>query len=305
MTQHERRTHALLRPGVAIPFLLVALIWGSTWLVIKDQLDAAPTSWSVTYRFVIAAAAMFVLAARQGRGFAMTAGGHLMAFGIGITQFFFNFNFVYRAEIHLTSGVVAVLFALLMLPNAILGRIFLGAEITGRFLIGTGIALIGIVLLLVNESLTMPAGTSIYLGLLFAFSGLLSASTANILQATDTARKRPMLVLLAWAMFWGALFDGTFAWAISGPPVFPADAQYWAGVAYLGLIGSVVAFPLYFNLIRDLGPGRAAYNGVLVPVVAMALSTAFEGFLWSSLAIAGAVIAVLGLIVALRGRQID
>lgn len=304
MSLHHRAKHVLLRPDVAIPFVLVALIWGSTWYVIKDQLDAAPPSWSVAYRFGIATLAMFLIAARQGRGFTMTMGGHLFAFFIGITQFFFNFNFVYRAELHVTSGVVAVLFALLMLPNALLGRIFLGSPISGRFIVGTMVALIGIIMLLAHESMSMPPGTSIQLGVLFTVLGILSASAANVLQASETAKKRPMFLLLAWAMFWGTLFDITFAWAVSGPPVFPAEPTYWAGVAYLALIGSVVTFPLYFKLIRDLGPGRAAYNGVMVPVVAMAISTLLEGYVWSGLAVAGSVVAMIGLLIALRGREI-
>ncbi|GAA0265295.1 EamA family transporter [Alteraurantiacibacter aestuarii] len=302
---HHRRRHALLRPEVAIPFLLVALIWGSTWLVIKDQLGAAPPSWSVAYRFAIATAGMALLAARQGTGFRMTASGHLFALGIGLSQFFGNFNFVYRAELHLTSGIVAVLFALLMVPNALLGRVFLGVTVTGRFLIGTVIALGGITLLLAHESMAMDPGTSIELGLVFTVLGILAASIANVMQASETARKQPIVLLLAWAMAWGTLFDITLAWSVSGPPVIPVEPRYWAGVAYLGLIGSVVTFPLYFKLIRDLGPGRAAYNGVLVPVVAMALSTVFENYQWSRLAIAGAVLALLGMLVALRGRQID
>ena len=93
-----------------------------------------------------------------------------------------------------------------------------------------------------------------------------------------------------------------FAWLTAGPPVFPASARYWGGVAYLAILGSVVTFPLYFRLIRDLGPGRAAYNGVLVPVVAMALSTLLEGYRWSALAVFGAVLALAGMVVALRGR---
>lgn len=296
--------HALLRPGIALPFVLVALIWGSTWFVIRDGLEAAPPSWSVAYRFGIAAIAMFILAARLGRGFTMTAGGHLMAFLIGITQFFFNFNFVYRAELYITSGIVAVLFALLMVPNALLGRIFLGQRISWRFILGTAIAMAGIALLLLHETLQAPLGTQVGLGVTLAVLGILSASAANVMQASETARRRPILILLAWALAWGTLFDVVFAWAVSGPPVFPADTRYWAGVVYLAIIGSVVTFPLYFRLIRDLGPGRAAYNGVAVPVVAMAISTVLEGYQWSAIAIGGAVLAMLGLMVALRGRNL-
>ena len=299
----QDRRHALLRPGILLPFLLVALIWGSTWFVIKDQLAAAPPSWSVAYRFGIACGAMFVLASFGGSGFRMTFQGHLLAVAIGLTQFFLNFNLVYQAELYLTSGIVAVLFALLMLPNALLGAVFLGQRITPRFLIGTVVALGGIALLLVHEANEAPPAGQVGLGIALTVLGILSASTANVLQASDIARKRPLLVLLAWAMLWGTLADVSLAWAVAGPPVFPDSPRYWGGVAYLAIVGSVVTFPLYFNLIRDLGPGRAAYNGVLVPVVAMAISTLLEGYRWSGLAIGGGILAMIGLVVALRGRN--
>ena len=296
--------HALLRPGVAIPFLLVALIWGSTWFVIQDQLAAAPPSWSVAYRFGIAAIAMFALAARAPGGLAMPPREQLMAAGIGLAQFCLNFNFVYRAEQYVTSGIVAVLFGLLMVPNAILARLFLGVPIAPRFVMGTLVALGGIALLLAHEFLEAQVGGKVALGIGLTALGLLSASTANVLQASERAKRRPLTVLLAWAMLWGTVIDAGFALAMDGAPVLPADARYWAGVLYLALIGSVVTFPLYFGLIRDIGPGRAAYNGVMTPIVAMALSTLFEGYVWSGLAVAGAVLAMAGLLVALRGRTV-
>ena len=302
MTGPDRR-HALLRPGILLPFLLVALIWGSTWFVIKDQLAAAPPSWSVAYRFAIACAGMFVLAAFGGGVLRMNVRGHLLAIGIGLTLFFLNFNLVYQAELYLTSGIVAVLFALLMLPNALLGAIFLGQRLTPRFLLGTLIALAGIALLLLHEANEAPPSGQVGLGIALTALGILSASAANVLQASETARKRPLLVLIAWSMLWGTLAGGALGWAIAGPPVFPDSARYWGGVAYLAIIGSVVTFPLYFRLIRDLGPGRAAYNGVLVPVVAMGISTVLEGYVWSGLAIAGGMLAMLGMVIALRGRN--
>ena len=298
--------HALLRPGIALPFLLVALIWGSTWLVIKDQLAAAPPSWSVTYRFAMAAVGMFALAAlrKDRRGFSMTLGGHIMAMVIGLSQFFLNFNFVYRAELHLTSGIVAVLYGLLLVPNALFGRLFIGVPVTARFLLGSLVGLVGIALLLKHEADIATLDDKVWLGVFYAGLGLLCASVANVLQATKTASRRPLLILLAWALLWGALADAAFAWMVAGPPVFPASLRYWGAVSYLGLIGSVVTFPLYFNLIRVLGPGRAAYNGVVVPVVAMALSTLFEGYQWSLLAAAGAALALAGMFVALRAKNV-
>lgn len=299
----HRPPHALLRPEIALPFLLVALIWGSTWLVIKDGLAAAPPSWSVTYRFAIAAAGMAVLALIRRDSFRMTAGAHVIALAIGFTQFFANFNFVYRAELHITSGIVAVLFGLLMVPNAILARIFLKQHVTPGFFVGGLIGLAGIAALLVNEASAAPVGGDVALGVAFTAIAILAASCANIATATRIAQGVSLVVLLTWAMLWGTVLDAGLAWSIDGPPVFPTTLRYWSGVAYLGLIGSVLAFPLYYTLVRKLGPGRAAYNGVVVPVVAMALSTVFEDYRWSWLAVAGGALALGGMVIALRARN--
>ena len=302
MSSADDSRHPLLRPEIALPFLLVALIWGSTWYAIKDQLADAPPSWSVTYRFAIASAGMFMLAAFGGKGFGLTRAGHWLALAVGFTQFFLNYNLVYEAELHLTSGVVAVFYGLLMLPNALLARVFLSQPVTARFLIGSLIGLAGIALLLVHEAREAPPTGMVGYGVLLTAIGLLAASAANVLQAAPAVRKDSLVVLLAWAMLWGTGFDAAYAWLTAGPPVFPESARYWGGVAYLAILGSVVTFPLYFRLIREIGPGRAAYNGALVPVVAMGLSTLFEGYRWSALAAFGAVLALAGMVVALRGR---
>lgn len=290
-------------PRILGPFALVALIWGSTWLVIKDQIGSVPASWSVTWRFTVAAAGVLVLALARRESLRLDRRGHRLAMLLGLLQFVCNFQFVYRAEQHITSGIVAVLFALLLVPNALFARIFLGQPLTRGFLAGSAIAIAGIALLLLHEVRTAPVGDEALLGVLFAFCGILSASSANVLQASETARTRPMLAVLFWAMAWGVAIDAAFAWTVYGPPRIDMRPGYLLGIAYLGVMGSVVTFPLYFQLVRELGPGRAAYNGVLVPVVAMLLSTLFEGYRWSALAVAGAVLAIAGLIVALRARN--
>jgi drug/metabolite transporter (DMT)-like permease len=132
---------------------------------------------------------------------------------------------------------------------------------------------------------------------------MMSASVANVLQATEAARRQQVVPMIAWAMILGTLVNAVFSWIVSGPPVLDPRPQYLAGIAYLAIVGSVVTFPLYFGLIRNMGAGRAAYNGVAVPVVAMALSTLFEGYRWEALAIGGAVLAMTGLLIALsRGK---
>jgi drug/metabolite transporter (DMT)-like permease len=222
--------------------------------------------------------------------------------------FSLNFQFVYRSEQYLTSGLVAVLFALLLVPNTVFARIFLGQRITRGFLLGTLIAMVGIALLMLHEyrlalAQNSAMGTNVLIGGAMVMTALLFASVGNVVQASTFARGQPVPTLLAWAMLIGACVDAVIAWFLSGPPRFDWNFGYAGGVAYLAIIGSVVTFPMYNGLLRALGPGRAAYNGVLVPVVAMLLSTAFESYHWSVLASSGAALAMIGLVVALRARN--
>ena len=288
-------------------FVVTALVWGSTWLVIKGQIGPVPPSWSVTWRFAGAALGMFALGLVRGDirlGALVPERPVLIHAGlIGVSLFCANFQFVYRAESHLTSGLVAVVFALLLLPNAVFSRIFLGTPVSRGFLLGSLIALGGIVLLMIREYHAAPAGSDVPLGAAMTGLALLCASTGNVLQAAQVVRRVPAAMLLAWAFLIGAVVDFGVAWVLSGPPVFDWSPVYMGSVAYLALIGSVLTFPLYNLLLREMGPGRAAYNGVVVPVVAMLLSTAFEGYRWTGLNLGGAGLALIGLVVALRSRK--
>jgi drug/metabolite transporter (DMT)-like permease len=293
-----------LTPRILLPFFGVSLVWGSTWLVIRDQLGVVPAPWSVCYRFTVAAIGMFILAALMRQPLKLERAGFKWAALLGMMQFTFNFNFVYVAEHYITSGLVAVLFALLIIPNALLARWWLEIRSTRAFWLGSVIATAGIGLLILREYRANPVGgTSILIGTGFTLCAVASASVSNVVQANDAMKRLPVVPLLAWAMLIGAVFDAAYAWTLHGPPVVEMRASYLGGLLYLGIVGSVLTFPLYFNLIRSIGPGKAAYTSVLIPVIAMILSTLFEGYRWSTLAAAGAVCAMVGLVVAMKARK--
>lgn len=288
---------------VLVPFMLTGTIWGSTWFVITGQIDGVPAAWSVFYRFALATPALFLLAVLMKRRLGLTRPEHLLALGVGIAQFSGNFLFVYHSELHITSGIVAVMFALLMVPNAVFGRIFLGEKVQGGFLLGSGVAIVGVSLLLIHEWNAAPLGGSVGVGIALAIGGMIAASIANVVQANPTGRAVPMVSLLAWAMLYGTLFDLGFAALTAGPPPFPARPEYWGGIVYLALIGSVITFPLHYNLVREIGAGRTAYNGIVTVCVAMLLSTLFENYRWTALTAGGAALALLGMLLALKARR--
>jgi drug/metabolite transporter (DMT)-like permease len=297
-----------LDAAILIPFIVFTLIWSSTWLVIRDQLGgsapAVSPHWSVTYRFVIASIAMMLLTKVRGERLWPGKDALLPAAVIGVTQFCINFNCVYLAERHITSGVVATFFALLLIPNAILARIFLGHRVNRSFVIGSAIAVAGIALLFANEfQLGRSDPRGLVVGLPLTLLGMLGASAANVYQAVDRAKRFPLTPLLAWSMMIGVVLDAMIAFSTAGPPTFDMRPSYVAGLLYLALAASALAFSLYFPVVRKIGPAKAAYSSVLVPIFAMSLSTLFEGYRWSSTAIVGALLALAGMLVALSERR--
>lgn len=293
-----------VRAHVLVPFVIITLIWGSTWLVIRDQLGVVPASWSVTYRFATASIAMFVYAAVTRAPLRIARDGWPLIVLVGLAQFVINFNLVYRAEAYIASGLVAVVFALLLVPNAIFARIFLHQGLSRPFMLGSLVALGGIGLLFAHElKLDGADRNAVMLGIGLTLLAVVSASIANVAQATKRAARIPVAALVVWSMVVGTIANGAIALATAGPPVFDTRPGYIAGVLYLGVAASAVAFLLYYRIIREIGAARAAYSSVLIPIIAMALSTVFEGYRWSVTAALGGVLTLAGLIVALSARK--
>jgi drug/metabolite transporter (DMT)-like permease len=294
----------MLRSRVLIPFIIATIIWGTTWIVIRDQLGPVPPTWSIVYRFGAGALAMFIYAALTKSPFQIGRQGHVFAAIFGFAQFVLNFNFVYRAEAFITSGLVAVLFAMLLVPNALLGRVFLKQPLSGRFLLGSLVAVIGVGMLIAQEIRADTASASAtLLGVVFTLLGVLSASVANIMQGTARGKALPMASTLAWGMLWGTGMNAVLAFALTGAPVMEWTPAYIGGVIYLGVFASAIAFTCYFSVIRSVGPARAAYSSVLTPILAMIISTVVEDYRWSWLAAAGGVVALAGLLIALSARR--
>ena len=300
------RQPSFFAPRVLFPFLIVTLIWGSTWFVVRGQIAEVPPSWSVTYRFLFAGILMLGIAMFSGHRIRFTR--HELAYAalVGGLQFTFNFNLVYEAEHHITSGLVAVIFALLVLPNAILGRIFLGNRFSRRFMGGSLLAMVGIALLFAHEVRTDPSSADeTLLGVGLTIAAVLTASVPNVMQASARARALPMTSLLGWSMLFGTAANAIWSWLTVGPPVIGHSLGYFLGLAYLVVAASALTFTLYFNLIRDIGPAKAGFSNVLIPVIAMGISTVFEGYRWAPLTVVGGVIVVIGMVIALAPTRAD
>ncbi|AAV89970.1 EamA/RhaT family transporter [Zymomonas mobilis subsp. mobilis ZM4 = ATCC 31821] len=305
MNEAERESQPeskLTSPKVFLPFLLVILIWSTTWIVIRDQLHSVPANWSICYRFFVAGLLMMLFCRIKGYKLALDRGNQFFCITVGLLLISVDYGFLYAAEKHITSGLVAVVFALIIIPNSFFARVFLGKKSSPYFILGAVLAGIGLGLLFRSQLAYLPDRTEMKLGLGMSLLAVLATSLGEILLSTPRGKSQPMPVFLAWSMLWGSLGIGSAAFFLDGAPVIGGIA-YLGGLLYLTLFASVLAFVLYFYVLHIIGPDMAAYAHVLSPVLAMVISTLYENYIWSSSAIAGSIMVLAGLLLAMKSQK--
>jgi drug/metabolite transporter (DMT)-like permease len=286
----------------AILFAIATAIWGSTWLAIKFQLGIVPPEASVAYRFALAAVILAAWCYARGRSLRFPARTHAWIAAQGATFFGLNYVGVYVAERYVTSGLVAVVFSTIVFMTPIGTRIAFGTPIAPRVAIGATLGVAGVALLFLPELRAAGEGGDAALGIAFAFGATLIAAIGNLITMRLQRDNVPVFTGTAWGMAYGALTAALVAtlWGIEW--TFDASRPYIASLAYLALFGSVVAFGAYFLLLKRVGAGPASFVGVSTPVLAMLLSTVFEGYQWTWVAIVGVVLAIAGNLLALRAK---
>ncbi len=283
-------------------YLITTLIWGSTWLVIKFQLGLVPPVVSVAWRFGLAALMLAVYALWRGRTLRFTRRDHAWIALQGLLLFGLNYIGVYLSEQYLTSGLVAVVFSLVVFLNAIGMRVCFGLPIRPIAIVAASLGVAGVALIFGRELLTVSGGGNELRGLLIALGATLVASLGNLVATRNHRRGMPVLQLNAWSMFYGALFVLGIALASRQPLLFELSWPYVASLLYLALFGSALAFGAYLTLMGRIGADRAAYTAVAIPIVALLLSTVFEQLRWHVETFIGVTACAGGIALALRRR---
>jgi drug/metabolite transporter (DMT)-like permease len=277
----------------ALLFLSTVLIWGSTWIAITWQVGPVPVLVSVFYRFASAAVILLLVLAVLRR--LPVPGWRHQPFILGQALCLFSFNFIcfYHAAAYLPSGLVSVIFSLATLYNTVNARLFFGDRISARTLLAALLGVSGVLLLFGQDVFVRFDGGTLK-GLGLAALGTLFFSLGNMASRRNSAAGIAPLTANAWGMAYGAVVLLGLIGVTGTPVVAPPDGRYLAALLYLSVIGSVVGFTTYLMLVLRIGSSRAAYTTVLFPVVALSLSTIFEGYHWNVAALAGLGLTLLG-----------
>lgn len=284
-------------------YTLTVLIWGSTWLGIKFQLGTVEPVLSVAYRFTLATLILFLWCLARRLPLRFSRSEHLFIALQGVLLFALNYLLFYLAELQITSGLAAVVFSTIVVMNLLNGRLFLGTPVELKVLLGGALGMVGLVLLFWPEMAAVNFSGPVLTGLLLSFAATYLASLGNIISARNQRLRLPVVQTNAFGMAYGALCMASLAIIGGTPLVIDWSLPYLVSLGYLALFGSVIAFGCYLSLVGRIGPGRAAYATLLFPVVALALSTIWEDYHWSSPAVCGILLILGGNYLALARKK--
>ena len=286
-----------------ILFSIPALIWGSTWLAIKYQLGVVDPLVSVVYRFLLAAIILFAYCRLSGVNLSYSLKQHVFIALQGLLLFGMNYWLVYLAEVHLESGLVAVLFSTIVFFNIINGAIFLKSGIRLNVLLSSLIGFIGIALVFKDELFGFSYSSLEASAILLAVISVVIASLGNITSAHNQKNNLPVIQTNAFGMLYGSLLMLLLALATGKSFSFNITFSYIGSLLYLAIFGSIVAFTSYLTLLGRIGPDKSAYVTLVFPIVALILSTMFEGYLWDWYAIIGVILITFGNFMILKEKR--
>lgn len=288
-----------------ILYALTVMIWGSTWYAITFQLGEVHPLLSIAYRFGLAAIVLFVFLALRGRMKYMrfTKQQHFFIALQGFFLFCLNYWLNYVGTGYLPSGLVSVVFSTLTMMNILNQWVFFKIRVKKQVILGSLTGLIGITMVFWPEIDKISLGDTMLRGLLLVLAASYTASLGNMVALRNTRDSIPVIEGNSFGMMYGAGFSFLLALAAGAPLTFSTQTPYLLSLLYLAVFGSAIAFGTYLTLLRNIGADKAAYAGIMFPIVALAISTFLEGYIWTPLSVIGVAITLLGNLVAMTNRE--
>ena len=184
-----------------------------------------------------------------------------------------------------------------VLFNAVNGFLFFGHRPPARFYPAALLGMCGIVTLFWDDLQASGLSSTLLMGIGLSALGTYGFSLGNMISQRHQRNGLETMTTNAWAMLYGTLIMGAIA-LVRGDSFIPEwTLSYLGALVYLALFGSVIAFGAYFTLIGRIGASNAAYSTLLFPLVALTISTFYEGYVWH-------INGIIGLLLILTGNLV-
>ncbi len=282
-------------------YIATVLIWGTTWIAIEFQLGTVDPLVSVCYRFFIAAFLMFTFCLLTGRmKQTFTVKEHVFCALLGFFLFCLNYCLVYIGTGYLPSGLVALCYATITVMNIVHQRLFFQITIDRRVFLSALMGLTGMIMVFYNDVEKVSLQDATFFGILLCLGSTYSASMGNMVSLRNTRHNMPILLTNAYGMLYGACISALVAAVLGKTFNFDTSWGYLISLSHLSILGTCVAFACYLTLIPRIGADKAAYTSVMIPIVALLISTFAEGYVWRPEAVAGVCLILIGNVLAMQ-----
>jgi drug/metabolite transporter (DMT)-like permease len=253
-------------------YVMLCLIWGSTWLVIKVGYGGLGPFNVAALRFLIASIVLAPIVPLFRASWPSTRTEWTLVVWVGLVLFAADYGLIYWGEQFLDSGLTSILFALLPLVTIGFAHLYVpGDRITGRKLAGSVVAFGGIVGLFGDRVRLDPAGLGPMLAIV---ASTVCAAAAGVATKRHGGNLHPAS-LNAPAMLIGAAALGAASLAAGDGLALPLDAPTWSAIVYLAIAGSVITFLGYFTLLKSWSVTSLSFISVFTPTIALFLGFVF------------------------------
>tara|TARA_B100000780_G_scaffold15623_1_gene10334 strand:- start:402 stop:1283 length:882 start_codon:yes stop_codon:yes gene_type:complete len=285
-----------------ILFTVTLFCWSPTWYIIKFQLGFVDPLVSVFYRFIIASLIIFLYLVIKKKSLKFSFNQHIWFLIFGTCLYSINYAFFYLSNTYLISAFPAIVFSTVVIMNILGERFYFKKKPSIKTLVGVTIGMIGIIIIFNDEIFSFSFDNYKHIGLLLALLGTFCASTGNMVHQRNLNNNFPLIETIAFAMLYGSLVTLLITQIKGTDLLFEFTFSYIASLAYLSIIGSIFAFIFYLRLLEKVGPGRAGYVGVVMPVLALLISTVFENLEWQIDLIIGLPILLIGAVLVINQK---
>lgn len=275
-------------------FLLLGSIWGSSFLWIKIALDELGPFTLVGFRLLFGALGMLVVFLIQRPAFPKDRRVWAQLVLMGVTNTALPFVLISWGELAIDSSVASILNSTTPLFTLIIAHFFLSDErMTIPRALGLLLGFAGI-LLLFSRDVGLDGFRTGLMGQAAVLTAAISYAASSVF-ARRAFRGVPLLAQASIPLFAADLMIWGGAFALESPLAIPQLPITWLAVAWLGLLGSCVAYLLYFYLINNVGSTRSTLVTYMFPVIGVALGVLFLGERLDVRLVIGALMVVAGI----------
>jgi len=285
-----------------ILFTATLFCWSPTWYLIKFQLGYVDPLVSVFYRFVTASLIIFIYLIIKRKNLKFSFNQHIWFLFFGTCLYSINYVFFYTSNTYLVSAFPAIVFSTVVIMNIIGEWFYFRKKPTIKTLIGAAIGMVGIIIIFNKEIFNFSLSNGTHIGLFLALLGTFCASTGNMIHQRNLNNNFPLIQTIAFAMLYGSLMTLLVTQLNNTELLFEFTFRYIVSLAYLSVFGSIFAFIFYLKLLEKVGSGRAGYVGVVMPVIALLISTIFENLEWKGDLIIGLPVLLIGAVLVINQK---